>query len=73
MELKPRKKTDRGGYIMMPLYANVPNPKNQDWKLTNCPVCGLECWDRPLPEGYTEDMFDGKVCTACAFGLHGMI
>lgn len=65
MKIEPRKKTDRGGYLTMPLKRNVPLP-HKGWTLTKCPVCGCECWDRPLPEGYTEDMFDGKACTKCA-------
>ena len=29
MEIKPRKLSDRGGIITMPLKANVPDPKMQ--------------------------------------------
>lgn len=65
MKIEPRKTTDRGGYMMMPLRANIPEPKNSTWKLSKCPKCGAECWETPLPEGYTEDMFDGKLCTMC--------
>lgn len=66
MKIAPRKKSDRGGYLMMPLKQNIPDPKDDSWKLRSCPKCGSECWDRPLPEGFTESMFDGKLCTMCA-------
>lgn len=49
----------------MPLKQNVPVGRKA-WMLTRCPKCGRECWDRPLPEGYTLDMFGGKLCTECA-------
>ncbi len=64
--IEPRNPTGRGGYLMMPLQANVPVPSDDTWRLTNCPKCGRECWSRPLPEGCTEDMFDGRLCTMCA-------
>lgn len=66
MRIEPRKTTDRGGYIMMPLKKNVPRPTDKTWVVVNCPECGCECWDRPLPEGITEGMFHGKLCTMCA-------
>lgn len=66
VKIEPRKATDRGGYLMMPLRSNVLTPDNTDWRLTNCPKCGAECWDRPLPDGFVEDMFAGKLCTMCA-------
>lgn len=70
--IEPRKKTDRHGYLCMPLKENVPYPKNKSWKLTTCKGCGRECWDKPYPK----DMyFDGKLCTECAirkkFGIGG--
>jgi len=66
IEIKPRKRSDRGGWLAMPLVENVPRPSDKTWKKTTCPDCGRECWDRPLPEGFTEDMFVGKLCTMCA-------
>ena len=59
----------RGGYITMPLKANVPVPRDKTWKETICPRCGRPCWDRPLPEGFSEDQLDGKYCTECAITL----
>ena len=66
VKIEPRKITDRGGYLMMPLRQNVPNPADDAWSLTTCPKCGRECWERPLPEGFTEEMFVGRLCTVCA-------
>ena len=66
VKIEPRKTTDRGGILMMPLRINVPLPKEPNWKLTICLQCGRECWDRPLPEGSIAEMFSGKLCTECA-------
>lgn len=66
MKIRPRENSDIGGYLCMPLRNNIPRPTDKTWKLTTCPECGSECWDRPLPEGFTEDMFEGKRCTMCA-------
>lgn len=69
MKIEPRKKSDRGGYLMMPLVDNVPVPADNTWKKTVCPECGTECWDIPLPKGFSENMIDGKLCTMCALKL----
>lgn len=66
MRFGPRKSSDRGGIIAMPLKVNVPRPKEKTWKEVKCPECGALCWERPLPEGYSEDMFAGRMCTMCA-------
>lgn len=66
MYIKPRKTSDTVGYLCMPLRVNVPRPIDKTWKLTTCTECGCECWDSPLPEGFTDDMFSGKLCTMCA-------
>ncbi len=66
LKIEPRKTTDRGGYLTMPLRENVPIPGSENWQLTNCPKCGQECWDRPLPDGLTKEMFAGRLCTMCA-------
>lgn len=47
VRIEPRRKTDRRGYLCMPLKENVPHPKSKSWKLTTCKGCGRECWDRP--------------------------
>ncbi len=56
---------------MMPLRNNIRSPKDPAWKPSSCPGCGRECWDRPLPEGITEEMFAGKLCTLCALRAAG--
>lgn len=66
MEIKPRRISDRGGIITMPLKVNVPDPNDNSWEETNCPECGAVCWKRPLPKGFSEDMFGGRMCTMCA-------
>lgn len=65
VKIRSKGKTERGGYLMMPLRKNVPEGQ-EGWKLTRCQECGEECWDRPLPEGITEKMVDGRLCTICA-------
>lgn len=40
VKIEPRKQTDRGGYLMMPLLKNVPIAPRATWKLVKCPVCG---------------------------------
>lgn len=66
MEIKPRRISDRGGIIIMSLKVNVPDPNDNSWEETNCPECGAKCWKRPLPKGFSEYMFDGRMCTMCA-------
>lgn len=48
IELRPWKPDD-SGYACMPMLKNIPDPKaggkHNDWKLTNCPSCGSECWE----------------------------
>ena len=62
----PRGKKEKGGILMMPLKKNVPQPKDPEWKLTTCPACGRECWERPLPAPFKQSDFDGALCTECA-------
>lgn len=69
IKIEPRKMTDRGGCLMLPLVKNIPYPANDTWKKSTCPKCGAECWDRQLPPGFTEDMFSGKMCTECALRM----
>ena len=66
VKMEPRKMSDRGRWLMMPLRVNVPDPGDGTWQLSSCPECGRECWSRQLPEGFTEEMFAGRLCTMCA-------
>lgn len=69
MENQKKAGSNRLGYLMMPIIRNVPRPTDKSWIPAKCPTCGRECWDRPLPEGFSEDMFKGKLCTMCALNL----
>lgn len=69
VKIEPRKKSDRGGYLMMPLLKNVPIAPRASWKLMRCPVCGAKCWDRPYPEGWEENVY--HVCAEERVGLNG--
>nr|WP_294468451.1 alanine racemase [uncultured Sellimonas sp.] len=68
MQIRPRKKSDRGGILCMPRKCNVPEGQ-PEWKVTKCPRCGMECWKRPLPEGYTEENCAAILCTQCALEI----
>lgn len=48
--------------------CNVPEGR-PEWEVTKCPRCGMECWKRPLPEGYTEENFATILCTQCALEI----
>ena len=37
--ITPRKPDEVGGYLMMPLVANVPKGR-PCWKMVKCPECG---------------------------------
>ncbi len=50
MKIEPRKPSDRGGYLCMPLCKNVPEGKS-GWKKVHCPVCGEMCWKMPEDAG----------------------
>ena len=45
MKIEPRKESDRGGWLCMPLLASVPEGK-EGWEKVRCPVCGALCWKR---------------------------
>lgn len=59
MKLEPRKTTDRGGWLCMPLVINRPE-------------CGTLCWQRPEDAGVVKaSHLDGAVCTKCALRKAG--
>jgi hypothetical protein len=61
----PRKSTDRGGMLMLPLIKNIPVGK-KGWEKINCPTCGEECWIRPGDTEIIEDYtLAGAACTMC--------
>lgn len=56
-----------GGILAMPLKANIPNPKRDDWRLVACPVCGAECWETDLArQAMAAEPELRAACTACA-------
>lgn len=56
-----------GGILAMPLKANIPNPKHDDWKLITCPVCGAECWQTDIArEALAAEPELRAACTTCA-------
>ena len=53
-----------GRFLACPGFPECKNTKPYFEKIgVACPKCGKECWDRPLPDGFSDDMFDGKLCT----------
>ena len=69
MKIEPRKETDRGGYLCLPLCENVPNGK-PGCKKIHCPICGEMCWWSPenISVMYHSKL-DGAACTKCALKI----
>ena len=66
LRMEPRKITDRGGWLCMPLVQNVPEGK-EGWEKVHCSVCGELCWKRPEDAGVIyHSKLDGACCTLCA-------
>lgn len=66
MKIEPRKESDRGGWLCMPLLTNAPEGK-EGWEKVHCPVCGAFCWKRPEYAGVIyHSKLDGACCTLCA-------
>ena len=55
VKIRTGKAAGRGGWLLMPLRENVPDPGDGEWQLSSCPECGRECWSRRMPEGFTEE------------------
>ena len=65
-DLSPRKDTDEGGILCLPLDKNLngdTQAKHPDWKPVNCPLCGRKCWQ---PAGAEKVQTNGVLCTECA-------
>ena len=66
VSITPHKPGD-GGILTLPLRSNIPSPKNKDWKLITCPVCGSECWESDLTrQALTAEPNLRAACTSCA-------
>lgn len=73
IQIKPvtmstRKETVGVNIAMMPLRRNVPAPRSEDWKLTNCPHCGRECWYQYENAEILKTVYPNTkfLCTECA-------
>lgn len=65
IKLEPRNKKEWGGYACMPLLKNCP-VGHEDWKLTKCSKCGVECWKRPEVSKLENEYGVKPLCTLCA-------
>lgn len=73
IKITPHKPGD-GGILCLPLKSNIPNPKNSDWKLVNCPICGAECWESELArETINAEERLTASCTACAIKANNYV
>lgn len=65
VKITPRKPGESGGIACLPLVRNVPEPKNKDWKMVVCPICGAACWESDLAR-QVRDRGTMAACTFCA-------
>lgn len=68
-DLTPRKQTDRGGIICLPLDKNLNGDvqaKHPDWKPVECPTCGRKCWKHPEADRLAKEQDTKMLCTECA-------
>lgn len=66
-ELENRMLPDSEFTILMPLFKNVPEPRDPTWQPTVCPVCRRRCWFDPAGEEFIR-LAKGAVrirCTEC--------
>lgn len=69
IDLRPRKTTDRGGILCLPLDENLNGDvqaKHPDWKPTTCPNCGRKCWKAPEADRLVKAEGVQLLCTKCA-------
>lgn len=67
--ISPRKATDRGGILCLPLEKNLRGDvraKHPDWKLIQCPHCGRNCWKPSAVDEIVEKQGVQLLCTECA-------
>lgn len=64
-KITPRKPGERGGIVCLPLVANVPYPKSEDWKQITCSICGAACWESDLARQVIASG-TAAACTMCA-------
>ena len=66
--LEPRKPTDKGGAMLLPLKKNIgdASENHPDWKLIKCPICGQECYKLPEADELQIQQGVELMCTECA-------
>ncbi len=65
IRLWPRKETDMGGIIMMPLKDRIPYGK-KSWLSVKCPKCGKRCWFNSDYKELAIKQNMRYMCTRCA-------
>ena len=68
-DLTPRKQTDRGGILCLPLDKNLNGDvqaKHPDWEPVECPTCGRKCWKHPEAGRLAKEQGAKMICTECA-------
>lgn len=69
IDLSPRKDTDRGGILCLPMEKNLNGDvkaKHPDWELIECPHCGRGCWKTPEADRLVKEQGAQLLCTECA-------
>ena len=70
MNIRPRQKKDKGGWLCMPQCKNIPEGK-KGWTKIKCPICGELCWKRPLQDEIIHKIkAEGACCTLCAMKMN---
>lgn len=68
-DLSPRRSTDRGGILCLPLDENLKGDvraKHPDWTSIDCPICGRKCWKQKEVDRLRFEQGVKIACTACA-------
>ena len=70
VDISPRKDTDRGGFLCLPLAENLSGDdvkaRHPEWERMKCPNCGRECWKPAGVEELQEKQGVQLLCTMCA-------
>ena len=69
IDLTPRKSTDKGGILCLPMEKNLNGDikaKHPDWELIKCPNCGRGCWKTPEADKLVKTQGVQLLCTECA-------
>lgn len=69
IDLSPRKDTDRGGILCLPLDDNLngdTKKKHPDWEAMDCPHCGRKCWKPAGVDKLQQEQGVQLLCTECA-------